>query len=290
MSLIRLSLIAVLMLASAPTLAQPPDPAWTACRAAPKRACVLAEATRSARSPIQATSRAEGLDSIVRVLTEGQRFEEAIALSASLRQEGDSLVVRTRLVAALAAAGRFADADIAARAIRVPGWRVVAEATLANLLAAKGDVAGARAKVQLALQLAQRAGRSGDFAIRRIAIAMIHAGQIDEAVAMVRAIVSPEWRLRGLIDVATALSVKQPNLALELLRDSTKVASAQGNLVGSIYDMRDIGVAQAGAGGTAEARDAQARGRGGPQLWRSGLARDVSRGGRPRLHRGGALG
>ena len=58
MSLIRLSLIAALMLAGKSALAQAPDPAWTACRAAPKRACLLAEATRSARSLGQATSRA----------------------------------------------------------------------------------------------------------------------------------------------------------------------------------------------------------------------------------------
>jgi len=190
----------------------------------------------------------------VRVLAEGQRFDEALALSASLRQEGDSFVVRTRLAAALAAAGRFAEADQAVRAILDPGWRAIAEATLAEVLAAKGDVAGANAKARIALQLAHGAGRSGDFAIRRIAVAMIRSGETDEAVAMVRAIASPHWRLRGLIEVATALSATRPDLALELLRDTAKVASAQGNLVWTIYDMRDVAVAQAGAGGTAEAR------------------------------------
>ena len=254
MSPIRLSLIATLMLAGASALAQAPDPAWAACRAAPKRACLLAEATRSARSLSQATSRAEGLDAIVRVLVEGHRFEEALALSASLRQEGDSLVVRTRLAAALAAAGRFAEADQAAQAIRDPGWRAMAEATLAEVLAAKGNVAGAKAKARLAHQLAHRAARSGDFAIRRVAVAMICLGDTDEAVAMVRAIVSPHWRLRGLIEAATTLSATRPKLALELLRDASKVASGQGNLVWTIYDMRDVAVAQAGAGSTAEAR------------------------------------
>ena len=254
MSLNKLSLFAAVMLAGAPALAQSTDPAWTTCRAAPKRACLLAEATRSARSLSQATSRAEGLDAIVRVLAEGQRFEEALALSASLRQEGDSLVVRTRLAAALAAVGRFAEADQSARAILDPGWRAMAEATLAEVLAAKGDVGRATAKARLALQIAHGAGRAGDFAIRRIATAMIRSGEIDEAVAMVRAIASPDWRLRGLIDSATALSAKRPNLALELLRDAFKIASAGGNLVGSIYDMRDVAVAQASAGGTEEAR------------------------------------
>ncbi len=250
MSLTRLSLLAALTLSVAPILAQAQDTGWAACRAAPKRACVLAEATRSAQSLSQATSRAEGLDAIVLVLAEGQRFEEALTLSASLRQEVDSLVVRTRLAAALAAAGRLAEADRVARAILDPGWRVMAEATLAEVLASKGDIAGANAKARLA----HSAGRAGDFAIRRIATAMIRSGETDEAVAMVRAIASPDWRLRGLIDVAMALSATRPDLALELLRDSSKVASAQGNLIWTIYDMRDVAVAQAGAGGTAEAR------------------------------------
>ena len=252
MSLTRLSLLAALTLS--PILAQAQDTGWAACRAAPKRACVLAEATRSAQSLSQATSRAEGLDAIVLVLAEGQRFEEALTLSASLRQEVDSLVVRTRLAAALAAAGRLAEADRVARAILDPGWRVMSEATLAEVLASKGDIAGANAKARLALQLAHSAGRAGDFAIRRIATAMIRSGETDEAVAMVRAIASPDWRLRGLIDVAIALSATRPDLALELLRDSSKVASAQGNPIWTIYDMRDVAVAQAGAGGTAEAR------------------------------------
>src|SRR4029077_9866349 len=41
---------------------------------------------------------------------------------------------------------------------------------------------------------------------------------------------------------------------LELFRDASKVASGQGNLVWTIYDMRAVAVAQAGAGSTAEAR------------------------------------
>jgi hypothetical protein len=254
MSRIGLCLFAALTLAGAPALAQAPEPAWAACRAAPKRACVLAEATRSARSLNQAVSRAEGLDTIVRALTEGKRFEDAIALSSSLRQESGGLVVRTRLVAALAMAGRYADADRALRAIRDPAWRAVAEAAIADHLAAKGDVAGAKAKVRIALQLAQGAGRSGDFAISHIATGMIRSGEIDEAVAVVRTIVAPTWRLRGLIDVATVLSPTRPDFALELLREASKVASAQGNPVWGIYDMRDVAVAQAGAGSTTEAR------------------------------------
>jgi hypothetical protein len=254
MSLSRLSIFAVLTLSVAPALAQAPDPAWTGCRAAPSRACLLAEATRSARSLSQTTSRAEGLDAIVRILTNGQRFDDAITLSASLGQEGGSLVVRTRLAAALAVAGRFAEADQAARAIRDPGWRAAAEATLAEARAAKGDVAGAKAKARLALQLAHGAGRSGDFAIRGIAIAMIRSGETDEAVAMVRAVASPHWRVRGLVDIATALPVTQSDLALELLRDASKVASGQGDPVWAIYDMRDVALAQAARGSAADAR------------------------------------
>jgi hypothetical protein len=124
----------------------------------------------------------------------------------------------------------------------------------ADALAAKGDVAGTKAKIRIALQLAHDAGRSGDFAIRRIATAMIRSGDIDEAVVLVRAIVSPDWRLRSYIDTATALSRTRPDLTLELWRDASKVASAQGNPVWTIYDMRDIASVQARAGSTAEAR------------------------------------
>lgn len=254
MSLSRVSIFAALTLSVAPVLAQAPDAAWTACRAAPNRACLLAEATRSARSLSQATTRAAGLDAIVRILTEGQRFEDALTLSASLRQEDDSLVVRTRLAAALAVAGRFAEADQAARAIRDPGWRAAAEARLAEARAANGDVAGAKAKARLARQLAHGAGRTGDFAFRRIAIAMIRSGETDEAVAMVRAVASPHWRVRGLVDTATALPVKRSDLALELLRDASKVASAHADPVWAIYDLRDVAPAQARVGSTAEAR------------------------------------
>jgi len=251
---IRLALTVALTLAAAPVLAQATDPAWAVCRVAPKRACVLAEATRSAGALSQATARAEGLDAIVRTLLDGQRLDDAIALSARLRQESDSLVVRTRLVAALAAAGRHADADQAAQAMLDLGWRATAEARHAEVLAGKGGATGALEKARLAFQLTRRAGAAGDFAVRHAAVAMIRAGEIADAVAMVRAIASPEWRLRGLVDAATALAATRSDLALDLLREASKVASAQGNPVWSIYDMRDVAVAQAAHGSVAEAR------------------------------------
>lgn len=247
-------LIALSLLSVTPAQAQAPDPAWTACRAAPTRACVLAEATRSARALSQETSRAEGFDTIVRALTEGQRLEEALALSHTLRQQSASLLVRIGLVAALAKAGRFAEADQTATAILNPGWRAVAELAVAQALAARSDIAGARAKAAFALQLAKGAGQPGDFALPRIATAMSQWGDADEAIELVRAIASPDWRLRGLVDIAKTLSVSHPNQALELLRDASKVASAQGNPVWTVYEMRDVAVVQAAAGGREEAR------------------------------------
>ncbi|MEZ5844256.1 MAG: hypothetical protein R3D27_11075 [Hyphomicrobiaceae bacterium] len=102
----------------------------------PRRACVLAEATKAARSLSQANGRAEALDTIVRILTAGQRFDEAIALSAALRQDGDSLVVRSQLAVALASTGHLAEAEGTSRAIRNHGWRAVAEAGIARVIAA----------------------------------------------------------------------------------------------------------------------------------------------------------
>ncbi|MEZ5844257.1 MAG: hypothetical protein R3D27_11080 [Hyphomicrobiaceae bacterium] len=83
---------------------------------------------------------------------------------------------------------------------------------------------------------------------------MISWGDIDEAIATVRAISSQHWQLRGMIDVATALAKTNPSLALELLRDAFQLATEQGKAVWTIYDMRDIALAQALAGGASEAR------------------------------------
>jgi tetratricopeptide (TPR) repeat protein len=250
----RLRILSSLALVSLPTFTQAQNSVWAACRAEPKRACVLDEAIRSARSLTQAYFRAKGLIEIVQILSEGARFDDALALSASLPQDGDSNVVRVRLAAALAEAGRFSDAGQTTRAIRDPGWRAVAEAALSEALATKGDVEAAKAKTKLALQLADNAGQSGDFAIRRIAIAMIRSRETDKAIATVRAIASPHWRLRGLLDVAKILSATQSVLALKLLREAYEIAATQGPPVRTIYDMSDIAVAQANAGGLAEAR------------------------------------
>lgn len=254
MLLTTLCLIAALMLAGGPAHAQAPDPAWAACRTAPERACVLTEAMRAAEALSQPQSRNDGLVTIVRLLTEAQHFDDALIVSASLRQESNSLVIRAQLVGALANAGRFAEADQVAQAIHNPGWRGVAEAAHATALAAKGAVAASKARFALAIQFAHGAGRSGDFAVRRIATEMIRAGETGEALALVRTIATPQWRLRGLIDVAKAMSATRPSIALELLQEASKVPSLRGDPVWTIYEMRDVALAQAGAGGTKEAR------------------------------------
>lgn len=254
MSSKKFLVLAALISAGATAHAQSSGETWAACRADPKRACILAEAKRSARSLSQSAHRHKAFDEIVRILTEGERLDEALAISASLRQEGASLVVRAELAAALAKAGRLEDANQTAQAIPDPGWRVMAEAKLAESLAATGDLAKAKEKAKLAHQLARSAGQPADFAIRRIATAMIIAGQTDEAVAMVRATGSQHWRLRGLIDVATAISASEPERARKLLLDASKLASSQGDPVWTIYGMRDIALVQAKAGSTNEAR------------------------------------
>lgn len=100
MSLRSLGIFATLTLAGATSLAQAPDQDWAACRAALTCMCVIAEARRTLEAFNQPASRAEAVDMLVGDLIDGKRVLDAYALLPALRQDGDSLPVRTRLAAA----------------------------------------------------------------------------------------------------------------------------------------------------------------------------------------------